>query len=218
MTDLTKSIRNVKELNPLCESLLSLAIEKIKKDGINPLIIETYRSQQRQNYLYCKGRTFSECTAKGIEESFAKKYCSLSESKVTWTLNSIHTKRNAVDLIPVRNGIAIWNSKNDDTQRIIKIMQKYGFEAGANWITSPDSPHFQIKGVSELWITYSRSNNNKYITKVIQRALNKKLGIHLVVDGIWGSLTTAAVMDYRKKKGWIPVGWLGPNALKRLLS
>lgn len=218
MTDLTKSIRNIKELNPLCQVLLILAIEKMKKNNINPLIVETYRSQQRQNYLYCKGRTLSECIAKGIDESFARKYCSLSESRVTWTLNSIHTKRNAVDLIPIRKGHAIWNSKDKDTLKIIVIMQKFGFEAGANWTMSPDSTHFQIKGVSANRITYSRRNNNNYVTKVIQKALNEQLGIHLVIDGIWGNLTTAAVKDYRKKKGWFPFGWLGPIALRKLLS
>jgi peptidoglycan L-alanyl-D-glutamate endopeptidase CwlK len=97
-------------------------------------------------------------------------------------------------------------------------MKKFGSEAGANWVTSPDSPHFQIKGVSTLGNTYSAKNNNKFVTKIIQKALNEKLGIHLVTDGGWGSLTTAAVNDFRKKNGWSKNGKLGTTALKKLLS
>jgi peptidoglycan LD-endopeptidase CwlK len=62
---------------------------------------------------------------------------------------------------------AIWNSKDTETKKIIKIMTEYGFEAGANWTTSPDSPPFQIKGVSSTAKSYSASNTNSYITKMI---------------------------------------------------
>lgn len=218
MIDVTKSTRDIKALNSLCQVLLNLALVDIKKNGINPLVVETYRPQERENYLYCKGRTVAQCVAKGIKKSFAEKYCTMAEGQKTWTLNSIHTKKNAVDLIPQRNGKAIWNSIDKETIKIIDIMQKYGFEAGANWSSSPDSPHFQIKGVSTNGNAYSATNNNVYITKVIQKALNKKLGIHLVVDGNWGSLTTAAINDFRKANGWSKNGKLGTTALKTLLS
>ena len=148
MADFTSGCRDIKLLNPLCQTLLNLALSEIIKNGVNPLIVETYRSQERQNYLYCKGRNVNECIVKGIKKTFAITYCTLSEGKKTWTLKSEHTKKNAVDLIPQRNGKAIWNSNDADTKKIILIMQKYGFESGANWSTSPDSPHFQIKGVA----------------------------------------------------------------------
>lgn len=199
----TDQCRDIKKLNPLCQVLLNLALIEIKKEGINPLVVETYRSQARQNMLYAQGRT-----TKG--------------NKVTWTKNSIHTKKNAVDVVPQRkvNGkmAAIWNSKDKETKKIIAIMEKYGFEAGANWSSSPDSPHFQLKGVSTNGLLYYVKNNNKFITKVIQKALNEKLGIHLVVDGCWGSLTTAAVNDFRKKNKWSKNGKLASVALKKLLS
>jgi peptidoglycan L-alanyl-D-glutamate endopeptidase CwlK len=202
-TNITEACRDIKALNPLAQILLTLAIDEIEKAGITPLLIETYRSQARQNYLYAQGRT-------------------RSGNKITWTLNSIHTKKNAVDLIPQRKVdgkmTAIWNSQDKETKKIIEIMTKYGWEAGANWATSKDSPHFQIKGVAVNGTTYSAKNNNVYVTKVIQKALNEKLGIHLVCDGHWGSLTTAAVNDFRKKNKWSNNGQLGVVALERLLG
>jgi len=201
--NITESCRDFKTLNPLCQVLLNLALVEIKKKGVNPLVVETFRSQERQNYLYAQGRT-------------------RSGSVVTWTLNSIHTKKNAVDVIPQRKidgkMVAIWNVRDPQTQIIIKTMEKYGFEAGANWTSSPDSPHFQIKDVTINGKEYSKENTNPYITKMIQSALNKKLGIHLVVDGKWGSLTTAAVNDFREKNKWNKNGKLAVKALTKLME
>lgn len=195
--------RDITELNCLCQIQLNQAIKKIKAAGINPLVVETYRSQVRQNYLYSIGRT-------------------VPGTKCTWTLTSIHTQRNAVDVVPQRvvNGkmTAIWNAKDMETKKIIETMKKYGFEAGANWTTSPDSPHFQIKGVSKTAKSYSITNTNAYITKMIQRLLNKKDNAKLTVDGKWGANTTKAVNIFRAKFKWKEDGKVGVETLKKLLE
>lgn len=199
----TDQCRDIAELNPLCQILLNKAIGDIKASGINPLVVETYRSQVRQNYLYTIGRTVpgTECT---------------------WTLTSMHTQRNAVDLVPQRKikGVmtAIWNAKDSETKQIIKIMTKYGFEAGANWATSPDSPHFQIKGVSKTAKSYSLTNTNSYITKMIQRLLNEKINAKLTIDGKWGTNTTKAINKFRAKQGWKEDGKVGVETLKKLVA
>lgn len=194
--------RDIEELNPLCQILLNKALEEIKANDINPLVVETYRNQVRQNYLYSLGRT-----VKG--------------TKVTWTQSSIHTQRNAVDVVPQRvvsgKMIAIWNSKDKETVKIINIMTKYGFEAGANWTTSPDSPHFQIAGVSKTAKSYSLTNTNPYVTMMIQRLLNEKINSKLTVDGKWGSNTTKAVNKFRAKFKWKEDGKVGVETLKKLI-
>jgi len=193
----TDQCRDTKQLNSLCEILLNKALEEIKKEGINPLVVETYRSQARQDYLYSQGRT-------------------IKGTKVTWTLNSIHTKRNAVDIVPQRMSggkmTAIWNSNDKETKKIINIMTKYSFEAGAMWSSNPDSPHFQIKGVSDTATSYSSTNTNIYITKMIQRLLG------ITVDGKWGDGTTKAVNRFRGKFGWKKDGKVGTATLKKLLK
>ncbi|WP_455716394.1 M15 family metallopeptidase [Anaerosporobacter sp.] len=199
----TDVCRDIKELNPLCQILLNKALEEIKAVGINPLVVETYRSQERQNHLYSQGRT-------------------LPGNKVTWTQISIHTKRNAVDLVPQRNingrMTAIWNAKDSETKKIIQIMTKYGFEAGANWTTSPDSPHFQIKRVSAFSKTYSSANTNVYITKVIQKELNEKNNAGLMVDGQWGDNTTNAVNKFLRKLDLEDAGKVSVEILKKLIA
>jgi peptidoglycan L-alanyl-D-glutamate endopeptidase CwlK len=200
---ITDQIRDIKQLNPLCQVLLNLALDEIKSYGINPLVVETYRTQERQYMLYAQGRT-------------------TLGTKITWTLNSIHTKKNAVDVVPQRvvNGkmTAIWNKEDKETKKIIEVMCKYGFEAGANWTSNADSPHFQLDKVSIMGNTYHALNTNKYITIMIQKALNKKINAGLIEDGQWGTKTTAAVNVFRKKYLWIQNGKLGAIALKKLLS
>lgn len=221
MSNITTSCRDVRELNGLVQAMLNLAIKDIISQGVTPLVVETYRSQDRQNMLYCQGRTIAECTAKGIKTSFAKAYCNPKGGKVTWTLNSVHKSRKAVDVVPQRkvNGkmTAIWNTKDPQTQVIINTMQMYGFEAGANWATTPDSPHFQVKG--DFSNVFTQKNNNTHVTKAIQVALNSKINAGIVVDGKWGPATDKAVSAFRKfmkYKSTKPM--IGAAALKDLMQ
>ena len=148
--NIKETCRDLNELNPLVRVALELALIDIRKQGINPLVGETFRPAERQKYLYCQGRTILECIAQGISKTFAAAYTAPKAQKVTWTLDSIHIQRKAVDVVPQRviNGkmTAIWNSQDIETRAIINTMAKYGFEPGANWKTNPDSPHFQVKG------------------------------------------------------------------------
>ena len=219
--------RDEKQLHKLLQVLLDVAQAEIISQRVVPLVVETYRYKERQYYLACKGRNLSEAITMGVPKAKAQKYIALLKAekytggKVTWTLNSIHIQRRAVDMIPQRKTdgkwIAIWNQKDPETQIIIKTMQKYGFEPGANWSNSPDSPHFQIK--CTLGTTFSKKNNTSYVTTALQKQLNKKLNIHLVVDGDWGELTTAAVNKFRKKQGYkVMNGKLGAAALKALFK
>lgn len=212
---------NIKELNKLVQVMLELAIADIKSQGVNPLIVETYRPQERQNHLYCQGRTIAEATAKGISSSFAKAYCNPKCGKVTWTLDSVHKSRKAVDIIPQRkiNGkmTAIWNTQDPQTQIIIRTMQKYGFEAGANWTKTPDSPHFQVKG--DFTTVFDSKHNTTFVTKAVQAKLNERPCNSLTVDGSWGPKTIGAVNRFRKCRGYkTALGQIGATAYRDLFQ
>ena len=216
--NVTSSTRDINELNPLVQVMLNAALDKIRKKKITPLVVETYRPKERQYYLYGQGRSVATCVGAGMPKSYAQKYAR-SGNKVTWTLNSIHIQRCAVDLIPQRNGKAIWDSKDKDTKQIVSIMESVGFEAGANWSSSPDSQHFQVKGISATGKNFSKSNTTKFVTKMIQTQL-KKAGFYkdYTVDGDWGKGTDNAIRQWRKSCGWSNVSSIGAKALKKLLS
>jgi peptidoglycan L-alanyl-D-glutamate endopeptidase CwlK len=220
MSNLIDQCRDIKQLNPLVRVMLNLALADIKSQGINPLVVETFRPVERQQYLYCQGRPITECIAVGINKPFATAYSAPRAQKVTWTMNSIHIQRKAVDVVPQRvvdgNLTAIWNSQDKQTKNIIATMLKYGFEPGANWKTNKDSPHFQVKG--DFTKTFYMGHTTFYVTMAVQIALNKKIGAGLATDGAWGTKTTAAVNAFRKKQGWLQNGKIGSIALKKLLS
>jgi peptidoglycan L-alanyl-D-glutamate endopeptidase CwlK len=217
LQELQHGIRDLKELNPLVDLAVSLAMSEMKHNGIEPLVTETFRPQERQNYLYCQGRTIDECVAKGIDIAFATKYCNTGAREVTWTLDSVHTSKKAVDLIPQRDGKAIYDVNDSQTRQVIAIMTKYGFEAGANWKSNKDSPHFQMKG--NFSTSFSKEHTTKYVTMAIQTALNKRINAGLKVDGAWGDKTTKAVNDFREKMKYSAInGAIGMGAYVDLMK
>jgi len=216
MIKLSERCNDINQLNKLAKVMLKLALADIKAQGVNPLIVETYRPQERQNYLYCQGRTVAEAASQGINNTFAKAYCNPNGGmRPTKTLNSVHKSRKAVDIVPQRlvNGkmTAIWDTNDKQTQIIIKTMQKYGFEAGANWDNFVDSPHFQVKG--NFTTVFDARHTTPFVTRAIQTALG------IMADGKWGNGTTKAVNDFRRSQGYKTAkGQLGAEALKVLLG
>ena len=97
MSNITKANRDIKSLQPLAQQAAQLFLDECKKRGINIFVTEYQRAQERQDYLYCQGRTVSQCINAGIPKSFAEKYCRAGQ-QVTWTRNSNHTSGYAWDI------------------------------------------------------------------------------------------------------------------------
>lgn len=122
-----RRISDLNELHPLVKQQAELLLEKCKANGLNAKIIETYRSQERQNYLYEQGRT-------------------RPGNIVTWTKNSNHTSRKAFDLIQ--------NVKGDEynTSFLIKVgslAKQVGLDWGGDW-KQKDYPHFENQNLKPI--------------------------------------------------------------------
>ncbi|KAF5066175.1 D-alanyl-D-alanine carboxypeptidase [anaerobic digester metagenome] len=122
MADITKACRDIKELSPLAQIACNLFMAECKKAGLEVLITETYRSQERQNWLYEQGRT-------------------RAGNIVTWTKQSNHTGRMAWDICKNVRG----QEYSDATffAKCGEIANKLGITWGGTWST-PDKPHFEI--------------------------------------------------------------------------
>lgn len=124
--DITKTCRDISELTPNAQRACNLFMAECKKQGLNVLITETYRSQERQNYLYEQGRT-------------------RPGNIVTWTKNSRHASRRAWDICKNLKG-----HEYSDTvffHKCGEIARSLGITWGGDWST-PDMPHFEV---SEVW-------------------------------------------------------------------
>ena len=123
----TETCRDINCLIPSAQEACNLFLQECKKQGLNVLITETYRSQERQNYLYSLGRT-------------------VSGNKVTWTKNSRHTSKRAWDICKNVKG----EEYTDKTffNKCGEIAKALNITWGGSWST-PDLPHFEI---TEDWV------------------------------------------------------------------
>lgn len=120
--DITKTCRDISELTPAAQTACNLFLNKCKAKGLNVLVTETYRSQERQNYLYEQGRT-------------------RPGNVVTWTKNSRHTSRRAWDICKNVKGAEY--SDSGFFKACGDIAKELGITWGGTWST-PDTPHFEI--------------------------------------------------------------------------
>jgi len=96
----------------------------------NIFVTEWYRTQERQEYLY------------------------YLVPKVTWTLDSMHTKWLAIDI--AFNWSELYPVNIDIWKKVAKVANEYGIDWGYDlWQT--DKPHFQ-----DNWLPYNEPNMNKY--------------------------------------------------------
>lgn len=128
-TNITTTCRDLAQLLPAAQLACRLLFLECYKAGIrNIFITETYRSQDRQNYLYAQGRT-------------------RPGQIVTWTLKSNHSSRLAWD-------IAVGPPKTlyDVTtlNKVGTIARKLGITWGGDWAGSIDRPHFEVKSTWKM--------------------------------------------------------------------
>lgn len=146
----TKVCSNIKELDKDTQLALSYLTEALDAEKIEYRIFETFRSQERQNYLYSQGRT-------------------RPGQIVTWTTQSQHKTRRAIDII---HPINLWNMPNSYWKRIAELATEVGFTCGYYW-PKQDKPHIQLnKGVTPKRIIKER---NDYVVKDIEIAINGKI-------------------------------------------
>lgn len=120
--DITTSCRDIKQLSVQAQKACTLFLSKCKKQGLDVCITETYRSQERQNYLYEQGR-------------------GRSGNIVTWTKNSRHTSRLAWDICKNVKGQEY--SDSSFFKKCGDIAKEIGITWGGTW-KEKDTPHFEI--------------------------------------------------------------------------
>lgn len=150
-----RSLERLQGVHPNLIKVVKRAIEISKQDF---MVLEGVRTKERCMINYGKGRTATQCSAKGIPTTYA----SPSEAKVTWLNNPFNSKHclqndglgHAVDLVPYP---VDWNtlSKFDRIGEAMKQAAKelgVNIRWGADWDSNgklrekgeSDSPHFEI--------------------------------------------------------------------------
>lgn len=121
--------RKLEDLLPPVRERVERMIAACKAEGIDLLVTSTYRDNASQEALYAQGRT-----APGRIVTNAR------------AGQSFHNYRCAVDVVPIRNGKAIWNAKDPVWQRIGAIGKAAGLEWAGDWKRFREFAHFQYTG------------------------------------------------------------------------
>lgn len=132
--------RELTQLSPQVEAVCRQHIAACREIGIELLVTSTYRDAESQEALYAIGRTTEK----------ERKPVTNARGGESW-----HNFRCAYDVVPLAGGKAVWD---DDTlwREIIRIGKSCGAEAGAEWKTFPDKPHFTVKPAAALTIAAAR--------------------------------------------------------------
>lgn len=120
--------REISDLDPLVQPVCRRHIALCDAAGIELLITSTYRDYASQDDLYSIGRT----------KDVGRKPVTNARAGKSW-----HNFKTAYDVVPLVGGKAQWNSPL--WKEIIALGKRAGAEAGAEWKTFPDKPHFQYK-------------------------------------------------------------------------
>ncbi|QGG51619.1 M15 family metallopeptidase [Lysinibacillus pakistanensis] len=157
MTSITTTCRDIAELLPAAQTACRLLFQECFKAGIkNIFITETYRSQERQKYLYAQGRT-------------------RPGQIVTWTLDSNHKSRLAWD-IAVGTPQSLYDVAT--LNKVGAIAMRLGITWGGqpSWVKAGavDRPHFEVKSSWKMPAGYK-------LGQVIVPS-NSKMQVQLVVE------------------------------------
>lgn len=117
--------KDINELHPKVKELALQLVEECRRQGIKLGISETYRTVERQDYLYAQGRTRSGAVVTNSKGS---------------DMQSYHQWRLAFDVF---NNVLGNEYDSRVLQKIGAIGQSLGLEWGGSWSGFQDTPHFQ---------------------------------------------------------------------------
>jgi peptidoglycan LD-endopeptidase CwlK len=122
--------RKVDDLLPIVQIKVIKFQAACEEEGIDLLITATYRDHESQDELYAQGRT-----KKGVIVTNARGG------------QSMHNWRCAVDVVPLRNGKPVWDTKDPVWAQVGALGEEAGLEWSGRWTGKlKEMAHFQYTG------------------------------------------------------------------------
>lgn len=117
------------ELSLPARTVCIAQIQGCREAGIELIVTSTYRDAEAQADLYAIGRT----------KDVHRRTVTNAKAGQSW-----HNYRCAWDVVPLVGGKTSWDDE-PLWKEIIRIGKSVGAEAGAEWKSFPDKPHFQVR-------------------------------------------------------------------------
>ena len=120
------SQKNIDSLHPQIKQSVVNFINEAEKNGYKLRVTSGLRTYDEQKKLYAQGRI----------DKTKPKVTNAKEGE------SFHNFGLAIDVVPIVNGKADWNSK--EWNYIAAIGKRFGFSWGGDWNGFKDKPHFEM--------------------------------------------------------------------------
>ena len=137
--------RDLEKLVPECKTKAELFLEECKKEGIDVLVVETYRKGLVQTAYYAQGRkSLADVNIMRIGSGLP--VITEKENRIITNTTAGKSKHNlgeAFDVVPLVNGKPCWNN-SVLFNKIGRIGVKCGLRWGGHFKSIKDSPHFEI--------------------------------------------------------------------------
>lgn len=142
------SENKVLTLHPKVRDKVTEFINKAEAQGIKLRVTSAYRTHAEQTALYEQGRT--------------KPGKIVTNAKAG---ESSHNFGTAIDVVPIVNGVADWNT---DWNKIAVIGKSLGFSWGGDWKSFKDKPHFEMNFGNTLAQLRTKYNAGKITDGYVQ--------------------------------------------------
>ena len=140
----------ISTLHPKVRDKAREFINKAEKEGIKLRITSAFRTYAEQDALYAQGRTKAGSIVTNAKAG-----------------QSSHNFATAIDVVPIVNGNADWNT---DWSKIATIGKSVGFSWGGDWKSFKDKPHFEMNFGNTLAQLRSKFNSGQVTDGYVQLA------------------------------------------------
>lgn len=137
--------RDFKKLVPELQTKFFAFLELLAKEGIDVVVLETFRSNLVQAAYYAQGREPLEIV-NTMRKGAGLALITEKENKVitnTKPGESEHNKGKAFDVCPAVHGKLVWNDSKL-WKRLGELGKSIGLKWGGDWKSIKDCPHFEI--------------------------------------------------------------------------
>ncbi|MEG0386957.1 M15 family metallopeptidase [Niameybacter sp.] len=177
--------RDLNELHPKVKQLAQALLDKCQQQGLNIKISETYRSMERQEYLYEQGRTRPGSIVTNARGS---------------SMSSYHQWRLAFDVYQNIKG-AEYDKRI--LAKVGTIGEALGLDWGGSWSSFSDTPHFQYTfGLSIKDLNSGKRPPNETPSKDVAKDSVVKDGVDKEYETAVDILVKRGIIN--SKADWIP--------------
>lgn len=122
--------RLITDLDPDAAIICNAHVLACRDQGIELIVTSTWRDHEAQAQLYAIGRTIHK----------ERRAVTKAKAGQSW-----HQYRCAWDVVPIVAGKPVWDERDPLWKEVVKLGKEAGAEAGADWPTFKDLPHFQYR-------------------------------------------------------------------------